>query len=157
MRENRKIWVAGIVGTALFALVMDLIPSLHGPRLNVALWDGSFVTLNLSVAIIVGYVLEFLVGVGLAALYHKYWTVGPDNALARGLTFGLVSWLVFMAIGLPIFDRVSPLVQNGLMLAPGFFLWRMGILAPIVWLVASALYGSSVGYLMEHRLSFSHR
>ncbi|MCL5115691.1 MAG: hypothetical protein M1272_00875 [Firmicutes bacterium] len=157
MRENQNVWIAGIVGTVLFALVMDLIPTIHGPRLNVALWDGSFVTLNLSVAIIVGYVLEFLIGVGLAALYHKYWTFGSENPVLRGLLFGVATWAIFMAIGVPIFDRVSPLVQNGLMLGPGAFLWRMGIMAPVTWLIASVLYGSTVGYVMERRLTLSHR
>ncbi|WP_207711579.1 hypothetical protein [Sulfobacillus harzensis] len=157
MQDNRRIWIAGIIGTALFALVMDLIPSLHGPKLNIALWDGTFVTLNLSVAIIVGYVLEFLIGVGMAALYHKYWSFGPANPVIRGILFGLAVWLAFMAIGVPIFDRISPLVQNGLLLGPGAFLWRMGIMAPITWLVASLVYGSSVSYVIERTPSLSER
>ncbi len=156
MRAQRHIWIAGIIGTALFALILDLIPSMHGPRLNVALWDGSFVTLNLSVAIIVGYVLEFLIGVGLAALYLKYWRVGPANPVMRGALFGLALWLVSMAIGMPIFDRLSPLVQNGLLLGPGAFLWRLGIVAPLIWLLASLVYGSSIGYVTERTWSWSH-
>lgn len=157
MQENRRIWTAGIIGTVLFAMAMDLLPTVQGAHVNVALWDGSFVTLNLSVAIIVGYVLEFLIGVGLAALYHKYWRFGSERPVLRGLMFGLITWILFMAIGLPIFDRISPLVQQGLLLGPGAFLWRMGVMAPITWLVALMLYGSTVGYVMERGLSLSHR
>lgn len=153
--DKRWVWIAGMVGTALFALMLDLIPSLHGPRLNMALWDGSFVTLNLSAAIFVGYALELLMGVGMAYLYQHYWHYGPANPLARGMLFGIVMWLTFMVIGMPIFDQLSPLVQHGLMLGPGMFLWRMGVMAPLTWLVASILYGSGVGYVMNHGLSLS--
>lgn len=149
MKDNHKVWLAGIIGTVLFSLMMDLAPILRAPHLNVALWDGSFITLNLKIALIVGYGLQFLIGVGLAALYRRYWAQGSTNPALKGLLFGVATWVVFMAIGLPIFDRISPLVQNGLMLGPGPFLWRMGLTASLTWLIASLLFGSTVGYIIQ--------
>ncbi|MDA8206926.1 MAG: hypothetical protein M0Z36_12735 [Thermaerobacter sp.] len=157
MSSSRRIWIAGLIGTAVFALIMDLAPAIHGPRLNIALWDGTFVTLNLRVAIIVGYVLEFLIGVGLAAAYHKYWRYRADNPLIGGVLYGALLWAVFMAFGIPLFDRISPLVRHGLMLGPGAFLWRLGLAAPILWLAASMVFGSTVGYVMDGRLTLSRR
>lgn len=157
MSESRRIWLAGLIGTALFALIMSKLPGLQGPRINIALWDGSFVTLNLSVAIIVGYGMEFLVGVGLAAVYHKCWRIRYESPLLSGLLFGAVLWAIFMAIGIPIFDRISPLVQQGFLLGPGAFLWRLGIAAPIGWLVASMVFGSTVGYVVNRGPALSLR
>ncbi len=154
--DKQKIWIAGLVGTALFALILDILPT-GGEPINIALWDGSFVTLNLTIAVIIGYVLEFLIGVGLAFLYHKYWGLDRERPAMRGLLFGVGTWAVFMIIGMPIFDAVSPLVQHGFLLGPGLFLWRIGIMAPISWLIASAAYGTAVGYMMERPLPAFHR
>lgn len=149
MREEyRRPLAAGLIGTILFALVLDMAPILHAPRFNVPLWDGTFVTLNLTVAVIVGYVLEFAIGVLLAMVYRR-WVPRMGKSPKTGILYGIAVWLFFMAIGIPLFDMVSPMVQQGLMLGPGFFLWRAGVMGPVTWLLALLLYGASLGYIVE--------
>lgn len=155
--DSQRIWITGIVATLVFSLVTDIIPTFYGPRLNIALWDGTFVTLNLTLAVIVGYGLELLIGVGLTAFYAKHLRHPGINPILEGLLYGVATWLVFMVIGIPIFDAVSPFVQSGLMMSPGFFLWRLGFIAPISWLIASSLFGIVIGYFLDLRFSWGRR
>lgn len=148
----QRIVVSGIIGTILFGLMLHASPLVNGPPLNVALWDGAFLTLNFTVATIIGYILELAFGVGLAVVYAAL--IGPRlkaGGPMGGLLYGFALWLLFMVIGLPLFGVLSPLVQNGLMLSPGFFAWHLGFVASLVWLLALEAYGGSVGYLMGDR------
>ncbi|MCY0864955.1 MAG: hypothetical protein OWQ57_08400 [Sulfobacillus sp.] len=142
--------IAGILGTLLFSFVMEIIVWLHGPRFDVPLWDGGFVTLNPQVAVLIGYVLEFAIGVGLAYLYLRTLASRhPREALTRGALFGFALWLFLMVIGMPLFTWLSPVVQNGMTLAPGFFLWHYGLMGSITWLLALEAFGTGVSYVTE--------
>lgn len=152
--QHRRVVMAGLLGTAVFAIVTQLLAGALGCRVPVAIWGGTFITLHFGWARIVGYCLEVMLGVGLAFIFQRYWVVWQPNSRASGLTFGIVVWLFMMSIGMAIFDRYSPLVQNGLMLGPGAFLWRDGVQEPLIWLVASSLYGLTINtYLVSTRLA----
>jgi hypothetical protein len=151
MKQGEQIWLAGIMGTLLFSFILSLAPLLDIAPIRLALWTGGFVTLNLTVASLLGYILEFFIGVGLAWVYDRFWPRSFRQVARSGMAFGALSWLFMMIIGLPLFDAVSPVVQHGYVLGPGAFLWRLGFMAPVLWLVASLAYGLTVSYLLSLR------
>ncbi len=140
---------AGILATLVFSLLLRLAPMVGSPRIDVPLWDGTLVTLNLRAAIIVGYGLEFGAGILLARLYEQLRSRLKTTPLARGAVFGMVIWAVLMVAGLPLFSVVSPLVTHGLLLSPGFFAWHFGLATTMLLLASLLMYGMTVSYLME--------
>lgn len=144
--QTRRAVLSGIVGTAALTLILAWGPSIGAPPLNLPLWDGTFFTLNLGLAVAVGYVLHFLIGIGLALWYQRWWRDRlQGEAWVRGALFGLAVWGVLMLLGLPLFDWLDPLVENGLMAAPGLFALGLGAAAPVILLAAHLVYGALVG------------
>lgn len=141
--------LTGILATLLFSLFLQLTGIFRLPNMNLALWNGTLVTLNLGAATVVGYVLEFAIGIGLTLLYVRVSPHIKGSALRKGLWYGLGLWMALMVIGLPLFGWVSPLVRDGLMMSPGFFAAHMGIAATITWLLALEIYSLSVSYLVS--------
>ncbi|HBQ93778.1 MAG: hypothetical protein M1294_00090 [Firmicutes bacterium] len=128
---------AGFVGTMAFEVLMTAAPMFGAPVINVALWDGSFLTLNLKFATITGLVIEIAFGTILAYLYHNWITTHLQGPYwQKGLFFGVVLWGGVMIFGLPVFDHISPLVNNGLMLAPGLFARNFGQPTALIFLAA---------------------
>ncbi|SMC04311.1 hypothetical protein SAMN00768000_1578 [Sulfobacillus thermosulfidooxidans DSM 9293] len=151
---NRAI-IMGILGTILFEALVASAPMMGAPVLNVALWDGSLFTLNLRLATILGFGLELLLGTILAYIYQHWigWRLqGPF--WQKGLVFGISLWVLLMVFGLPLFDRISPLVNNGLMLAPGLFAKRFGLSTALTFLLALLAFGLSLSYFDDHAKSF---
>ncbi len=145
----RRAIFAGILGTLVFSVLLHLAPMVGSPRINVPLWDGTLVTLNLRAAMIVGYVLEFGIGVLLARLYQALGPRPKASPIGRGALYGLLLWGVLMLIGLPLFGLLSPLVSHGLMLGPGLFAWHYGVSTTLLFMVSLLMYGISVGYLTD--------
>jgi hypothetical protein len=144
----RRAILAGLVGTAALTLILAWGPTVGAPALNLPLWDGTFFTLNLGVAVTLGYIVHFAIGVALALLYQN--RVAPrlsGEGWWRGAIFGFGVWSVLMVLGLPLFDWLDPLVQNGLLTAPGFFALGLGATAPVMLLLAHLVYGAIVGVL----------
>ena len=144
--DNRRALWAGLAGTAALTLILAWGPTVGAPPLNLPLWDGTFFTLNLGMAVMIGYLVHFAIGVGLAFLFQRRfqgrWNVEPWLA---GALFGFVVWLALMAVGLPVFDTLDPLVSNGLLTAPGLFAMGLGLTAPAMLLLAHLVYGALVG------------
>ncbi len=153
MRSSNTPWrraiFAGILATLVFSLLLRLAPVVGSPRIDVPLWDGTLITLNLKAAVIVGYVLEFSVGILLARLYEKMAPRVKSPRLARGAIYGLALWASLMVAGLPLFSVVSPLVTHGLLLSPGFFAWHFGLATTLLFMVSLLLYGMTVSYFLE--------
>lgn len=145
---RRTIFV-GILATLVFSLLLRLAPLVGSPRIDVPLWDGTLITLNLKAAIIVGYILEFGVGILLARLYETMAPPLKSTPLARGAVYGLLLWAVLMVAGLPLFSLVSPLVTHGLLLSPGFFAWHFGLATTLLFMVSLLMYGMTISYLLE--------
>ncbi len=143
--------VLSLVSTVVFDLLLATAPMFGAPVLNVALWDGSFLTLNLKIAIISGFILEIVIGGILVYLYH-HWISRYFRApyWQKGLFFGVVLWGAVMVLGLPIFGHINPLVNNGLMLAPGLFARHFGRSTALIFLAALWGFSLPVSYL-EHR------
>ncbi|MCY0878255.1 MAG: hypothetical protein OWU84_04885 [Firmicutes bacterium] len=157
MNHREQLWLSGIIGTLLFFVTLALSPLFHLAPMRVPLWTGGFLTLNLGVASFLGYLLDFLIGVGLAWLYDQWRKGAVRRTVGHHLAFGTLLWLFMMIIGFPLFDLLSPLVQHGYFLGPGIFLWRLGFWAPVLWLAASLAYGLSVGYLLDVPLASFYR
>jgi hypothetical protein len=145
----RRAVLAGIVATLVFSLLLGLAPLIGSPRINVPLWDGTLVTLNLKAALVVGYILEFGVGILLARVYERFTPGVQSTPLARGAVYGLALWALLMTVGLPLFSVASPLVTHGLLLSPGFFAWHFGLATTLLLLVSLLMYGMTVGYLLD--------
>ncbi len=145
----RRAVFAGLVATLVFSLLLRLAPLIGSPRIDVPLWDGTLVTLNLRAALVVGYVLEFGVGILLARLYERLTPGLKSTPLARGAVYGLALWALLMIVGLPVFSLASPLVTHGLLLSPGFFAWHFGLATTLLLLVSLLMYGITVSYLLD--------
>ena len=154
-RDTERALVAGAVGTAALTLMLALAPQLGSPALNFPLWDGTFFTLNLTWAVVLGYAVHFAIGMSLAVLFQR--TVLPrygSEAWLKGAAFGFLVWLTLMVAGFPLFDVLDPLAANGLLPSPGFFALGLGPTAPVMLLAAHLIYGAVVGALTG---SVSHR
>lgn len=148
--HTRRAIVAGLVGTLALTLTLAWGPTIGAPPLNLPLWDGTFFTLNLGLAVALGYFIHFAVGVALAIAYQKWFQHRlSGEGWLRGAVFGLIIWGALMLVGLPIFDVLDPLVENGLMSSPGLFAMGLGIAAPVMLLFAHLIYGSIVGAMTD--------
>jgi hypothetical protein len=147
-RETERALIAGAVGTGALTLVLALAPSLGSPALNFPLWDGTFFTMNLTWAVILGYGVHFAIGISLAMLFQRtFQSRLPGEAWLQGAVYGFFIWLALMVVGLPLFDLLDPLAANGLLPSPGFFALGLGATAPVMLLVAHLIYGAVVGSL----------
>lgn len=148
--DTRRAIVSGLAGTAALTLTLAWGPTIGAPPLNLPLWDGTFFTLNLGLAVALGYVVHFAIGAALAVLYQKWFRHRlSGEGWLRGAVFGLIIWGALMLAGLPVFDVLDPLVENGLMSSPGLFALGLGIAAPVMLLFAHLLYGSIVGAMTD--------
>lgn len=142
-----RMWLVGMTGTVVFLLVLRGASSLTGPPFHAMVWTGTFITLNLAAASLVGLFLDLLLGAAAANLYAAW--RGERTHLCYGAAFGTLLWGMAMVIGMPLFDWISPLVRHGLELAPGPFLWRFGLRASLDWLAAALAYGMAVEVLIR--------
>lgn len=138
--------VTGAVAGWICAWVAGWSGWLGAPPTNLPQWAGTFFTWNLAVAEVLGIAAIGLSGMGLMWVYVHWWARRVRmKPLAKGVLFGLAWWGGWMTLGLPLFDRVSPLVQNGMILAPGFFARQYGPAAAFGWLLAAVAFGALVG------------
>jgi hypothetical protein len=149
MSSTGRAVVGGLVGTAALTVVLLWGPAIGSPSLNLPLWDGTFFTLNLGLAVLIGYICHFGIGVGLALVYQRHWLSGfRGEGWLKGALYGAVVWAALVLVGLPLFDWLDPLVANGLLPAPGFLALALGPAAPIMLLIAHLVYGALVGALV---------
>ena len=90
--------VAGLIGTAVFSMVMWLGPRMGIPRM--AIWEllGSMFAKDGNWAF--GWIAHFMMGTIFAIIYAALWGAGLGSANAgSGALFGIVHWL---AVGLAI-------------------------------------------------------
>jgi hypothetical protein len=144
-----RVVVTGIVATMALTAALALGPLIGAPPLNLPLWDGTFFTLNLTLAVALGYLAHFAIGVALALVYLQ--GVAPrlgGEPWLRGAVFGLLVWVALLLVGLPLFDALDPLVENGLMAAPGFLAMNLGLSGALMLLVGHLVYGAILGGLI---------
>lgn len=144
----RQSVIVGALATLAFSIGLHMTVLWGIPAVNMALWDGSFFSVNLGWATFWGLWWEWLVGAVLVVVYQDVWvprTQGPW--WRRGLAFGLAWWAFMMVVGFPLLGLLSPLARDGLAPAPGLFALGEGTMTPIAFLVAMLAFGTVAGRL----------
>ena len=131
--------VAGLLGTAVFSMVMWLGPRMGMPRMPI--WEllGSMFATGGNLAF--GWVAHFMVGTVFAIIYAALWTAGLGSANAgSGALFGIVHWLaVGLAIGMVPVMHAG--IRAGTVQAPGVYMLSGGAMAFMGGLAGHVLYG----------------
>ncbi|MBX5466110.1 MAG: hypothetical protein K6U14_01265 [Firmicutes bacterium] len=144
----RRDWIRrverGLLATGLYLLPFVWGRRLGLPPIHLAWWLGAWFPLPPRAAIALGWVAEGGLGYLAAFLYETLARFRPAPPLGQGLGFG-AAWAVAVgAVGLPLFDRFSPLVQSGAILAPGPFGAAYGWGAALTWLAAALAMGTGL-------------
>jgi uncharacterized membrane protein YagU involved in acid resistance len=109
--------VAGLVGTAAMTALLLIEPSVGLPRIAMGQVLGTslgLTTARLSIGPALGWVLHFIIGMGLAVIYAAVFQDRlPGPPAVRGLLYGfmvfVVAQLVFMPlVGGGVFSRGDP-------------------------------------------------
>lgn len=90
-------------------------------------------------AILGGFVGTVLITIVLYAcvFYHAL----PGGPWTKGIIYGILVWIVAMAVVMPMMGVVHPMVKRGQMPDPGFFMANMGATPVIVSLIGHIIYG----------------
>lgn len=148
---RRIIWTGGLASLA-FSLLLHLSLLWQLPPLNMALWDGSFFTLNMAWATFLGMFLEWLFGSLLCLAFAEFWALNIRASYAvKGATFGVAWWGFMMIVGFPLLGIISPLSRNGLAPYPGLFALGEGPATPVLFLLAMVGFGLVAGYFLDKR------
>jgi hypothetical protein len=148
---QRMIGVGGIA-TLVFSLILHLAMLWDIPPLNMALWDGSFLTINMAWATFFGLGLEWLAGALLCLLFVEMWAPHVRGSYwLKGTSFGIAWWGVMMLVGFPLLGLLSPLSRNGLAPDPGLFALGEGPATPFLFLLAMVGFGVIAGLFLDHR------
>lgn len=141
-----KALVGGFVGTVLITALMYGGPLMGFPRMDIATMLGTMVVADPGPAFWVGMLIHFMMGTVILALaYAALYRFLPGPPWARGAIWGLVFWVLAMAVVMPMMSVIHPMVATSRMPAPGFFSLNMGVLAPIGSLIGHLIYGVVLG------------
>lgn len=148
---RRIVWIGGLA-SLVFSIVLHLSMLWEVPPLNMALWDGSFLTINMGWATFLGLGLEWLIGCLLCLAFAELWAPNVRGSYAfKGSTFGVLWWGFMMILGFPLLGLASPLSRNGLAPYPGLFALGEGPATPILFLLAMVGFGLVAGFFLEQR------
>jgi hypothetical protein len=135
---------AGVIGTAVFSMVMWLSPRMGMPRM--AIWEllGSMFAKDGNRAF--GWIAHFMMGTIFAIIYAALWSAGLGSAnAASGALFGIVHWLaVGQAMGMVPMMHAG--IRAGTVQAPGVYMVSGGGLMSFMGgLAGHVVYGVVVG------------
>ncbi len=151
--------LAGLAGTVAFTLLLYAAPLMGLPPMNLPTMLGTMFVANPAAAFLPGLAMHLMIGLVLALGYALVFArVLPGAPWLRGALYGLVPWLLAMAVVMPMMALVHPMVRAGAMPAPGFFLSGMGtVLAPLGSLMGHLVYGALVGAVYGESKTGSER
>jgi len=124
--------IAGVIATIVLSLMM-LIKGKMGvmPELDII----SMLAGMMGGALLLGWVMHFMIGVGYGVVFHLTYDKLPTNSLIiKGVILGVVGWLVMMLMLMP-------------MVGAGLFGMKMGVMAPMMTLVLHAIFGAVLGFV----------
>lgn len=130
-------FVAGFVATVVLSVLM-VAKTMMGvmPELDVAKMLGAMMGAGEAM----GWVGHFMIGTiawgGAFALLYSY--IPGGSAIAKGVVFGIVAWLMMMIAVMP-------------MAGAGLFGMNMGIMAPMMTLVLHIIFGAVLGYVFQRQ------
>lgn len=129
--------VAGLVGTAIFSMVLMMAPRMGMPKMDiVAMLSTMFGKENP----VLGWMLHLMMGVIFALIYAFLWSRGIlAPTWQGGLVFGAAHWLVVgMVMGMIPMMHVG--IRSGAVKAPGLWMTNDG--------GAMAFIGGLVGHMI---------
>ncbi|MFO8127185.1 DUF6789 family protein [Yoonia sp.] len=123
--------IAGFIATVVLSAMM-VIKGLMGlmPELDIAAMIG----MMMGASVMVGWIVHFMIGTiawggGFALLYDM---IPGDNAVVKGIGFGVAAWFGMMIIVMP-------------MAGAGLFGMTFGIMAPVMTLLLHVVFGAVLG------------
>jgi uncharacterized membrane protein YagU involved in acid resistance len=116
--------VAGVVGTAVITIVMNMAPQMGMPKMDIVGMLGSMFSPQGNR--IVGLAMHLMMGVVFAIIYVLLWNAGIGTAgLLWGALFGAGHWLVAGAM-MGGMSMMHAGVKAGTVEAPGIFMLHNG-------------------------------
>ena len=98
--------VAGLIGTAAMTALLLVEPSIGLPKIamgQVLSTSLGLTTAHLSIGPALGWVLHFLIGMGLAVIYAAVFDRRlPGTAVVRGLVYGALVFVVAQVVFMPL-------------------------------------------------------
>ncbi len=138
--------IAGIVGTVVMTLVMQMAPRMGLPKMDIVGLLGSMFGAPGNRAL--GLLLHGMMGIVFALIYAALWAAGwGAPTWLYGLVFGAIHWLIVGAImaGMPMLHAG---IRSGQVPAPGAYMTRLGgAQAFMGGLMGHLLYGLVVAWL----------
>lgn len=130
-------FVAGFVATVILSVLM-VAKTMMGvmPELDVAKMLGAMMGTGEAM----GWVGHFMIGtIAWGGAFALLYSVIPGGgAIAKGVVFGIVAWLMMMIAVMP-------------MAGAGLFGMNMGIMAPMMTLVLHIIFGAVLGYVFQRQ------
>lgn len=135
--------VSGLVGTAVFSVLMEMGPLMGMPKMEIPKVLGGMLPGGTPV----GWVAHFMIGVVWAIIFAGLWALGIGSAgWLWGLIFGLGSF-VLAGFAMPAMLTMHPQVKAGAMPNVGVLMTGTGIMGVIGGLMAHAVFGLVVGLI----------
>jgi len=115
--------VAGLVGTAVFTMILALAPRMGMPKMDIV---GLLSTMFGKENRLLGWMMHLMMGVIFALIYAFLWSKGvlAPNWLG-GLAFGAVHWLIVgMIMGMMPIMHAG--IRSGRVMTPGLWMTKGG-------------------------------
>ena len=148
----------GFIGTLVLTTIIRAASELGWTRMDLALLLGTTVTVNRRKAKALGYVFQFLLGIGFAVAYGEFFEIIGRSSWQLGALLGALHALfvatVLVNVLLPV---VHPRIgtpetaanEIALIEPPGFLMLNYGRNTFLITLVAHIAYGAIVGLTMR--------
>ena len=132
--------IAGIVGTLVITMVMEMAPKMGMPKMDMVGMLGAMFSPESNRTL--GMAIHLMMGVVFAIIYALLWNLGiGSQGLLWGAIFGIGHWLIAgsMMAGMPMMHAG---IKAGVIEAPGIFMFKNGgIMAFMGGLMGHIIFG----------------
>lgn len=132
--------IAGIVGTIVITIVMEMAPKMGMPKMDMVGMLGAMFSPESNRTL--GMAMHLMMGVVFAIIYALLWNLGiGTQGLLWGAIFGIGHWLIAgsMMAGMPMMHAG---IKAGAIEAPGIFMLKNGgIMAFMGGLMGHIIFG----------------
>lgn len=133
--------VAGVVGTAVLSVLLEMAPRMGMPEMPIPRLLGGMLPGGLAA----GWVMHFIIGAVWAIIFAILWNAGIGTAgWLWGLIFGVGAFIV-AGLVMPALMNMHPDVQAGDMPNPGLFMSNAGMMGTVGGLIGHVIFGLVVG------------
>jgi hypothetical protein len=115
--------VAGIVGTAVFSMVLELGPRMGMPKMDIV---GMLGTMFEKENRLLGWMMHFMMGIVFALLYAFLWSNGIlAPTWFGGIVYGAVHWVI-VGVMMGMIPMIHAGIRSGQVMAPGLWMTNGG-------------------------------